>query len=145
AAQRATAAGCTLWENGQLPNQRRRGFLSSANVYPGRKRGNGVSNPAQKIWKALIVDDEELARHIIREMLSTHPEIEVAAECSNGIEAVKCVAEHKPDLIFLDVQMPKLTGFDVLELIGTDIPVIFVTAFDQFAMRAFEVHAVDYL
>jgi two-component system LytT family response regulator len=102
-------------------------------------------NAAQKTWKALIVDDEELARHIIRELLGTHPEIEVVAECANGMEAVKAVAEHKPNLIFLDVQMPKLTGFDVLELIGTDVPVIFVTAFDQFAMRAFEVHAVDYL
>jgi two-component system LytT family response regulator len=96
-------------------------------------------------WKTIIVDDEELARHIVREMLGAHPEIEVVAECANGIEAVKAVAEHEPNLIFLDVQMPKLTGFDVLELIGTDVPVIFVTAFDQFAMRAFEVHAVDYL
>jgi two-component system, LytTR family, response regulator len=104
-----------------------------------------LSTSPEKIWKALIVDDEELARHIIREMLSAHPEIEIVAECANGIEAVKAVAEYKPDLIFLDVQMPKLTGFDVLELIGTDVPVIFVTAFDQFAMRAFEVHAVDYL
>ena len=96
-------------------------------------------------WKALIVDDEELARHVIREFLQRHTEIEVAAECGNGLEAVKAVAEHKPNLIFLDVQMPKLTGFDVLELIGTDMPVIFVTAYDQYAMRAFEVHAVDYL
>jgi len=104
-----------------------------------------LSRPADKRWKALIVDDEELARHVIREFLQPHAEIEVAAECANGMEAVKAVAEHKPDLIFLDVQMPKLTGFDVLELIGTDVPVIFVTAYDQFAMRAFEVHAVDYL
>jgi two-component system, LytTR family, response regulator len=96
-------------------------------------------------WKALIVDDEELARHVIREFLQSHPEIGVVAECANGMEAVKAVAEHKPNLIFLDVQMPKLTGFDVLELIGTDVPVIFVTAYDQYAMRAFEVHAVDYL
>ena len=72
--------------------------------------------PAQK-WKALIVDDEELARKLLREMLKQHPEIEVAAECANGMEAVKAAAEHKPDLLFLDVQMPKLTGFDVLELI----------------------------
>jgi len=71
--------------------------------------------------------------------------LKVAAECANGMEAVKAVAEHKPNLIFLDVQMPKLTGFDVLELIGTDVPVIFVTAYDQYAMRAFDVHAVDYL
>jgi two-component system LytT family response regulator len=98
-----------------------------------------------KRWRALIVDDEELARHIIRELLQSHSEIEIAAECANGMEAVKAVAEHKPDLIFLDVQMPKLTGFDVLELIGTDVPVIFVTAYDQYAMRAFDVHAIDYL
>ena len=95
--------------------------------------------------RALIVDDEDLARLVLRELVKSHPEIEVAAECANGFEAVKAVAEHKPDLIFLDVQMPKLSGFDVLELIGTDIAVIFVTAYDQYAMRAFEVHAVDYL
>lgn len=91
------------------------------------------------------MDDEELARHIIRELLQPHSEIEVVAECANGFEAVKAFAEHKPDLIFLDVQMPKLTGFDVLELIGTESLVIFVTAYDQYAMRAFDVHAVDYL
>ncbi len=104
-----------------------------------------MSASLQKHWRALIVDDEELARHIIRELLQPHAEIEVVAECANGFEAVKAFAEHKPDLIFLDVQMPKLTGFDVLELIGTDIPIIFVTAYDQYAMRAFDVHAVDYL
>ena len=101
--------------------------------------------PAKKRWRALIVDDEELARHIIRELLQPHSEIEIVAECGNGFEAVKTFAEHKPDLIFLDVQMPKLTGFDVLELIGTEPLVIFVTAYDQYAMRAFDVHAVDYL
>jgi two-component system, LytTR family, response regulator len=94
---------------------------------------------------ALIVDDEELARHILRELLQTHPEVRVVAECANGFEAVKAIGEHKPDLIFLDVQMPKLTGFDVLELLETEAAVIFVTAYDQYAMRAFEVHAVDYL
>ena len=99
----------------------------------------------QKTFGALIVDDEDLARLVLRELLSVHPEIEILAECANGFDAVKAVAEHKPDLIFLDVQMPKLTGFDVLELIGTDVPVIFVTAYDQYAMRAFDVHAVDYL
>jgi len=104
-----------------------------------------MSSSQKTRWKALIVDDEELARHVIREFLQPHAEIEVAAECGNGLEAVKAAAEHKPNLIFLDVQMPKLTGFDVLELIGTDMPVIFVTAYDQYAMRAFEVHAVDYL
>src|SRR6201987_5432739 len=97
-------------------------------------------------WKALIVDDEELARKLLREMLGAHPEIAIAAECGNGMEAVKASAEHKPDLLFLDVQMPKLTGFDVLELIDrTGLAIIFVTAFDQYAMKAFDVHAVDYL
>ena len=100
--------------------------------------------PHPKI-RALLVDDEDLARHALRELLKTHPEVEVQGECGNGFEAVKAVAEQKPDLIFLDVQLPKLTGFDVLELIGNEIPVIFVTAYDQHAMRAFEVHAVDYL
>ena len=94
---------------------------------------------------ALIVDDEELARHVIRELLVSHPEIAVLAECANGFEAVKAFAEHKPGLVFLDVQMPKLTGFDVLELIGENACVIFTTAYDQYAMRAFDVHAVDYL
>ena len=97
-------------------------------------------------WKALNVDDEELARKLLREMLSSHPEIEIAAECGNGMEAVKAAAEHNPDLVFQDVQMPKLTGIDVLELIAREgVAVIFVTAYDQYAMKAFDVHAVDYL
>ena len=79
-------------------------------------------------------------------MLSSHPEIEIVAECANGMEAVKAAAELSPDLLFLDVQMPKLTGFDVLELVdASKLAVIFVTAFDQYAMKAFEVHALDYL
>jgi len=103
-------------------------------------------NGSKRKWKALIVDDEELARRLLREMLSSHPEIEIAGECGNGMEAVKAAGEHKPDLLFLDVQMPKLTGFDVLELIEREgVAVIFVTAFDQYAMKAFDVHAVDYL
>jgi two-component system LytT family response regulator len=97
-------------------------------------------------WKALLVDDEELARQLLREMLSSHSEIEIVAECANGMEAVKAAAELSPDLLFLDVQMPKLTGFDVLELVdASKLAVIFVTAFDQYAMKAFEVHALDYL
>ena len=104
-----------------------------------------MSKPPEKKITALVVDDEDLARLVLRELIQTHPEIEVLAECGNGFEAVKAVAEHKPNLIFLDVQMPRLSGFDVLELIGTDTAVIFVTAYDQYAMRAFEVHAVDYL
>ena len=94
---------------------------------------------------ALLVDDEELARHVLRELLQSHPEIQILGECANGFEAVKAIAEHKPDLLFLDIQMPRLTGFDVLELIEADVAVVFITAYDQYAMRAFEVHAVDYL
>jgi two-component system, LytTR family, response regulator len=104
-----------------------------------------VSKTETKKLRTLVVDDEELARQVLRELLCAHQEIEVVEECRNGLEAVKAVAEYKPDLLFLDVQMPKLTGFDVLELIGPDVPVIFVTAYDEYAMRAFEVHAVDYL
>jgi two-component system LytT family response regulator len=97
--------------------------------------------------KAAIVDDEELARGYLRELLRSHPDIEIVADCANGFEAVKAIAETNPDLLFLDVQMPKLDGFEVLELIDqARAPVvIFVTAYDQYAMRAFEAHAVDYL
>jgi two-component system LytT family response regulator len=94
---------------------------------------------------AVIVDDEELARALAREMLKPHPEVRVLAECGNGFEAVKAVSELKPDLLFLDIQMPKLDGFEVLELVGRDIAVIFTTAYDNYAMRAFDAHAVDYL
>lgn len=94
---------------------------------------------------ALIVDDEDLARLVLRELLQCHPEICILAECANGFEAVKAIVEHQPDLVFLDIQMPKLTGFDVLELVESDVAVVFVTAYDQYAMRAFEVYAVDYL
>jgi two-component system LytT family response regulator len=94
---------------------------------------------------AVIVDDEELARALLREYIGSGPDIEIVAECANGFEAVKAIAEKKPDLVFLDIQMPKLDGFEVLELIGPDVAVIFVTAYDQYAMRAFDEHAVDYL
>jgi two-component system LytT family response regulator len=95
--------------------------------------------------RAAIVDDEELARRVLRELLAAHPDVEIVAECANGFDAVKAVMEVKPDLLLLDVQMPKLDGFDVLELVGGEIAVIFVTAYDSFALRAFEVHALDYL
>jgi len=94
---------------------------------------------------AVIIDDEELARGLVREMLRSYPDVRVLAECANGFEAVKAVAELKPDLLFLDIQMPKLDGFEVLELVGRDIAVIFTTAYDTYAMRAFDAHAVDYL
>ncbi|MBS1834273.1 MAG: protein kinase [Acidobacteria bacterium] len=95
---------------------------------------------------AVLVDDEELARLVTREYLSeSAPEIEIVAECGNGFEAVKVINELEPDLVFLDVQMPKLDGFEVLELIEHEPAVIFATAFDQYAMKAFDAHAVDYL
>jgi two-component system LytT family response regulator len=93
----------------------------------------------------LIVDDEAPARAIVREYLTDYPQFVVAAECANGYEAVKAVGEHRPDLIFLDIQMPKLDGFEVLDLLETKPQVVFVTAYDEYALRAFEVHAIDYL
>jgi len=97
--------------------------------------------------RTLIVDDEELARDRLRQLLSEDPEIELVGECADGREAVEAIHKQSPDLIFLDIQMPELNGFEVLEAISTEpMPVIvFVTAHDKFALRAFEVHAVDYL
>ena len=95
--------------------------------------------------RVVIVDDEEPARLALRHALGVVGGAEVLAECANGFEAVRVVGEVKPDLLLLDVQMPKLDGFEVLELVGADVPVVFVTAYDEFALRAFEVHAVDYL
>jgi two-component system LytT family response regulator len=99
----------------------------------------------ERTLRAVVVDDEEPARMAVRQGLADVGGVEILAECANGFEAVKVVAESHPDLVLLDVQMPKLDGFEVLELIGREIPVIFVTAYDEFALRAFEVHAVDYL
>ncbi|HML15507.1 MAG TPA: protein kinase, partial [Bryobacteraceae bacterium] len=111
-----------------------------------RNRERGRAEPARPgSIRAAIVDDEELARGLLREYLREAGGIEVVAECANGFEAVKAIAEQKPDLVFLDVQMPKLDGFEVLELIDPGIAVIFVTAYDQYAMRAFDANAVDYL
>lgn len=95
--------------------------------------------------RAVLVDDEELARQLLREYLEESDSVEVIAECANGFEAVKAIADLKPDLVFLDVQMPKLDGFEVLELLDGPVAVIFVTAYDQYAMRAFDANAVDYL
>ena len=104
-----------------------------------------MSDETRSKIRVALVDDEPLARQILRELLTAHDDVHVAAECANGFEAVKAVSELRPDLMLLDIQMPKLDGFDVLDLIGSEIPVIFTTAYDQYAIRAFEVHAVDYL
>jgi len=95
--------------------------------------------------RVLVVDDEALAREVAVEYLSACEDVEVAGQCANGYEAVKAVSDAMPDVLLLDVQMPKLSGFDVLELIGAGPAVIFATAHDEFALKAFEVHAVDYL
>lgn len=96
--------------------------------------------------RVLIVDDELLARSLLRELLDEIEGIDVVGEAANGFEAVRLVEQLAPDLLFLDIQMPKLSGFEVLELLGGDPPaVVFVTAYDEHALRAFEVHAVDYL
>ena len=97
--------------------------------------------------RVLIADDEELARTGIRQLLAARPDTRVVAECANGLETVAAIAEHTPDLVFLDVQMPGFDGFEVIEQVGSEAmpPVIFVTAYDAHALRAFETHAVDYL
>ncbi len=95
--------------------------------------------------KALIIDDEPLARLIVQEYLQGYPQIRVVQECNDGFEGVKAIQQHKPDVIFLDVQMPKINGFEMLELLEQPPAVIFTTAFDEFALKAFEAHAVDYL
>ena len=104
-----------------------------------------ASSAATRRLKAILVDDEELARQLLREYLNAAKGVDIVAECANGFEAVKAISEQRPDLVFLDVQMPKLDGFEVLELIGREVAVIFVTAYDQYAMKAFDAHAVDYL
>lgn len=98
--------------------------------------------------RAVIVDDEALARAVLREFLARHDDIEIVAECANGFEAVKAISELIPDLVFLDIQMPRLNGFEVVELIGAQAAAtrfIFVTAYDQYALKAFDCHALDYL
>lgn len=100
---------------------------------------------ADSSFRVVVVDDEPLARAVVREYLQAHPGVEIVAECGNGFEAVKAVTDLSPDLMFLDIQMPKLDGFEVLELLGRAVPVVFTTAYDQYALRAFDVHAVDYL
>lgn len=95
--------------------------------------------------KIVIIDDEPLARSIVAEYLQAHSDLELVAECNNGFEGVKAIMQHKPDLIFLDIQMPKINGFEMLEILDETPCVIFTTAFDEFAIKAFEANAVDYL
>jgi two-component system LytT family response regulator len=95
--------------------------------------------------KAIIIDDEPLARMIVREYLGAYPEISIVQECSDGFEGIKAIQQHHPDLIFLDIQMPKINGFEMLELVEEPPAVVFTTAFDEYAIKAFENHAVDYL
>ena len=98
-----------------------------------------------KKYRVLIIDDEDLARELLIEYLKGDERVEVIGECSNGLEGVKAVQELHPDLIFLDIQMPKVNGFEMLELLNKPPEIIFSTAYDQFAIRAFEMNAVDYL
>lgn len=95
--------------------------------------------------KALLIDDEPLARSIVREYLQNYPDIEIVQECNDGFEGVKAIQQHQPELIFLDIQMPKINGFEMLELVEEHPSVIFTTAFDEYALKAFETHAIDYL
>lgn len=95
--------------------------------------------------KVLIIDDEPLARSLVKEYLQSHTDLELAGECDNGLEGLKAIQQYKPDLIFLDVQMPRINGFEMLELVEQPPAVIFTTAFDEYALKAFDAHAVDYL
>ena len=95
--------------------------------------------------RAIIIDDEPLARSLVKEYLQHFSEVEPVQECGDGFEGVKAIMQYQPDLIFLDIQMPKINGFEMLELIENPPSVIFTTAFDEYAIRAFEAHAVDYL
>jgi two-component system LytT family response regulator len=95
--------------------------------------------------KVIIIDDEPLARSIVKEFLQKHPQLQLMQECGDGFEGVKAIQQHQPDLIFLDIQMPKINGFEMLELLEHTPAVIFTTAFDEYAIKAFEAHAIDYL
>lgn len=95
--------------------------------------------------RTILIDDEPLARDVVKHYLSNFPDVEVVAECNDGFEGIKAIANYQPDLIFLDIQMPKISGFEMLELIDKHPAVIFTTAFDEYAIKAFEVNAIDYL
>jgi two-component system LytT family response regulator len=95
--------------------------------------------------KVILIDDEPLARLVVKEYLESYPEFEVVAECNDGFEGAKAIAQFNPDLIFLDIQMPKINGFEMLEILNQRPQIIFTTAFDEFAIKAFEENAIDYL
>jgi two-component system LytT family response regulator len=103
------------------------------------------AGPKNIEMKTIIIDDEPLARSIVREYLQSYKDVELAAECNDGFEGIKAIQQHQPDVIFLDIQMPKINGFEMLELIENPPAVIFTTAFDEFAIKAFESNAIDYL
>ncbi|ATL49602.1 DNA-binding response regulator [Chitinophaga caeni] len=95
--------------------------------------------------KVIVIDDEPLARELLMEYLGSFPQIEMVQECNDGFEGLKAIQQYQPDLVFLDIQMPKINGFEMLELVEKMPAVIFTTAFEEYALKAFEVHAVDYL
>lgn len=95
--------------------------------------------------KAILVDDEPLARSILGEYLESYPQVQVVAECNDGFEGAKAIMQHQPDVVFLDIQMPKINGFEMLEVLDKKPCIIFTTAFDEYAIQAFEQHAIDYL
>jgi two-component system LytT family response regulator len=95
--------------------------------------------------RTILIDDESLARDVVKHYLNDFPDVEIVAECSDGFEGIKAITQHQPDFIFLDIQMPKINGFEMLELVENPPAVIFTTAFDEYAIKAFEVNAIDYL
>ena len=106
-----------------------------------------MNQSESKKLKAIIVDDEELARQGLSMRIEQYEDLEIVAECRNGKEAIAAIIEHEPDVVFLDIQMPGMTGFEVINEVQSDVMpmVIFVTAYDAFAIDAFKVHAIDYL
>ena len=95
--------------------------------------------------KVILIDDETLGRNLLAEYLEEYPDLEIVEECANGFEGIKAIGRHQPDLVFLDIQMPKINGFEMIELLPDCPPIIFTTAFDEFALKAFEANAIDYL
>src|SRR5690349_9703079 len=146
----AVASGWRTFANGwRLSSGARRGWTPQCALTDSGSLSichqPSMSDASSLLLRIAVVDDEPLARAVSCEFLASDPNVEVVAQCANGFEAVKAVSELTPDLLLLDVQMPQLDGFEVLDLVGRDVAVVFTTAYDQYALRAFEVHAVDYL